>query len=444
MPRPLNWYEVGGNPLLALATMTASGTLETVTEPRSTPGTNGHQATLESEPTQSSGDPASESPSAGRVRWQGVIGVEGEVTGDGRLIEKNALRWENFPLPLRYVSSDVGMHDGAVVVGQIESISRGDSGQILGEGTLDNVSTFGIEAIRQVEEELTNGVSMDLDDVSFEIRIAAELLEDDEGGIMGMPLFLAAQHAKEDEDDDETPADDPFEPDEDGRITVAEMNSDDEVRVTTDGRIRAATIVAIPAFASAKIHLVAESTPEAAVDTDDQGTNAINPAAQIKWARDYIVNKYGRSGGEKGLVAGAAPTMPPRGWFTDPKLKEPTALVVTEQGQVYGHIATWDTCHITHTQQGKCIQPPHSLAGYRYFRTGVVETTEGEVAVGHLTLDTRHAGAQLTAASACSHYEDTGTVIADVNVGEDSHGIWVAGSIRPTATAKQLRSLKSS
>src|SRR6478752_6788873 len=42
-------------------------------------------------------------PSTTRVPWSGIIGVEGELTGDGRYIEHNALRWENLPLPMRYV-----------------------------------------------------------------------------------------------------------------------------------------------------------------------------------------------------------------------------------------------------------------------------------------------------------------------------------------------------
>ena len=111
------------------------------------------------------------SPSAGPItpatggspagaRWAGVIGVEGQVTGDGRIIEPNALRWE-VPIPLRYVQADQGAHDGAEVVGQIDSISRGPGGQILGAGTFDTGGPTGIEAMRQVSEGLTTGISME-------------------------------------------------------------------------------------------------------------------------------------------------------------------------------------------------------------------------------------------------------------------------------------------
>ena len=82
-------------------------------------------------------EPPSSPASGSRVRWSGVIGVEGELTGDGRLIEHNALRWEGLPLKLRYVASDVGAHDGAVVVGNIDTIERREGGAIWAAGYFD-------------------------------------------------------------------------------------------------------------------------------------------------------------------------------------------------------------------------------------------------------------------------------------------------------------------
>src|SRR6478735_7003704 len=69
--------------------------------------------------------PATERPSE-IVKWAGVIGIESELTGDGRFIQPEALRWEALPIPLRYVSQDVGAHAGAQVVGKIETIERID------------------------------------------------------------------------------------------------------------------------------------------------------------------------------------------------------------------------------------------------------------------------------------------------------------------------------
>ena len=88
-------------------------------------------------------------PTPGRsVAWHGPIGLEGHTTGDGRMIETGALRWENLPIPFRLVVSDVGAHDGAVSVGRITAITRRDDGTIWGEGDIDVSSPAGAEAAR--------------------------------------------------------------------------------------------------------------------------------------------------------------------------------------------------------------------------------------------------------------------------------------------------------
>jgi hypothetical protein len=74
-----------------------------------------------------------------------------------------------------------------------------------------------------------------------------------------------------------------------------------------------------------------------------------------------------------------------------------------------------------------------------------VLTREGtEISTGPITMGTRHAGGSLGASATLAHYEDTGTVAADVAVGEDAHGIWVAGALRPDVTADKVRALRAS
>jgi hypothetical protein len=142
------------------------------------------------------------------------------------------------------------------------------------------------------------------------------------------------------------------------------------------------------------------------------------------------------------LVAAAPAEKLPASWFRDPLLIEPTALSVTEEGQVFGHVATWGTCHIGIT--GTCVTPPHSETDYAYFKTGAVLTDEGEIAVGHLTVGTGHADPDASALVAMAHYDNTGAAVADVVVGEDDHGIWVAGAVRPHATPEQIHDLRAS
>lgn len=133
---------------------------------------------------------------------------------------------------------------------------------------------------------------------------------------------------------------------------------------------------------------------------------------------------------------------PPLEWFEDPGFDAPTPLTITADGRVLGHLASWDTCHVGIT--GECVTPPRSQTNYAHFRTGEVETAEGQlVAVGAITMDTGHASPSDGPQVAASHYDDTGTGVADVSAGEDDHGIWVAGAMRPGVSDQQLYVLKA-
>lgn len=434
--------------------------------------------------------------------WTGVIGMEQTMTGDGRMIEADALRWD-LPIPLRYVSQDVGAHDGAQVVGTIQFIEReADTGKIIGTGTFDTESEIGREAARVVGGGITTGVSMDLDDVSFEVRVAEDVLnamepqldgaEDESGEVEARAIV-------------------------DGKVVMLQVTSDDEVHVTKSARIRAATIVAIPAFAEAQISLIADdeesvSDEEAiaaiAEDADELSEDEIE---EFNWVDDvgglpkYIreiadslmkrgftesraiatavntVKRWARGGpaskGGKGsvsaktqakaaaalaeweakkirakatsaetstlaLVAGGGPEMPPADWFENPRLTEPTPIVVQPDGRVFGHLATWDSCHIAHPDF--CTSPPRSQTGYAYFHTGTVLCEGGrEVGVGHLTLNTTHAKQSAKPMATIAHYENTGLAAADVRAGEDEWGIWVAGAVRPGLSEKKMRALRA-
>jgi hypothetical protein len=142
------------------------------------------------------------------------------------------------------------------------------------------------------------------------------------------------------------------------------------------------------------------------------------------------------------LVASAAPVKPPAEWFGDPGLSGPTALTITDDGQVYGHAAIWDTCHVGYP--GQCVTPPRS-ADYGQFHGGVVRTSEGlDIAVGSIVLGTGHADVDrsTTVAQAMAHYDNSGWGVALVRAGEDEHGVWVAGSLAPDVDELRLASLR--
>jgi hypothetical protein len=134
--------------------------------------------------------------------------------------------------------------------------------------------------------------------------------------------------------------------------------------------------------------------------------------------------------------------MPPLAYFTDPGFSAATPFTVEyDTKHVFGHGALFGACHLGYTD--RCVEPPRSERGYNHFRTGAVMTDGGLVSVGQITMDTGHPPLHFSASEAIRHYDDTGTVVADVAAGEDEHGIWLNGMLRPGVTAAQARALQA-
>jgi hypothetical protein len=138
----------------------------------------------------------------------------------------------------------------------------------------------------------------------------------------------------------------------------------------------------------------------------------------------------------------------PAEWFMDPELTAPTPVTVTAEGRVFGHIAQWGVCHsglgLSVGMDDSCTAPPNSPSNYAYYRTGVVDTDQGEIPVGNLTMGIGHAGARLSANAASAHYDNVDAVVADVVTGEDEFGIWFSGAMRSNLTDDQVRAFKAS
>jgi hypothetical protein len=128
-------------------------------------------------------------------------------------------------------------------------------------------------------------------------------------------------------------------------------------------------------------------------------------------------------------------------YFQNPRLTEPQGVVI-DGDHVYGYVATWGVCHVG--VPGKCETAPHSQSNYAYYRTGMIETTEGDVPVGQITMATGHADGRMQARPAAAHYDNTGAVVADVATGEDAIGIWFSGLLRPGTDDETRRALKAS
>ena len=146
------------------------------------------------------------------------------------------------------------------------------------------------------------------------------------------------------------------------------------------------------------------------------------------------------------MTAAIAPLKPPKSWFLMEEPNEPTALTFTADGQVYGHLALWDTCHtgFMNGDMAQCVKPPRSQSDYSFFHLGQIETEEGDsIAVGKLTYDTSHAPLSAGLQAASAHYDQTGSVGAFIRARDGRHGIWASGAIRSDLPPEGLRDLRA-
>jgi len=334
--------------------------------------------------------------------WEGVLAVEGIVTGDGREFAEGALQWADLPIPLRWNKEDSHggePHTVAVNVGRIDKVWRDDN-KIMGAGVLNLAEADGQRVHDMIKGEFIRGVSIDADsiaDADVEYVFPEDVNEgmDDEGDLFEM---LFAQPEKV---------------------------------IFHGGRIRAATLVDIPAFAEAYVALLDEA---GAIVAGGQpvGEAAIQTVAGQEPEPVRALRAVAASGGV---------WKPPAAWFSDPKLSLPTPITVTDDGRIYGHAAQWGVCHIGY--DGVCVQAPHEDE-HPYYRTGEIVCADGgRVAVGQITVGTGHADTHLGANPAAEHYDNTGAAVADVSVGNDQHGIWVAGAVRPGADPLRVYELQA-
>lgn len=315
---------------------------------------------------------------------------EGEQTVDNRIIELNATNFERTPpLPWMFTNETSYGHEGAVLAGVIEETSRNGSVVVL-RGRFDT-GDAGVEAERMVREKKMTRWSPDFGNVESTVEVTKEDPE-------GFPIEFLER--------------------------------------LMSGTILGGTQVPFPALSSAEVRLIDDAAETTEVTETPAESEPAEPEAEAASASRGLQ-----------LVASAveAPVRPPAAWFEDPQLDAPTPITVTEDGRIFGHIAQWNQCHIG--RDDICVEPPASASDYAYFRTGEIITDDNAVVpTGVITMGTGHAPLRpgVTPSAATEHYDNTGTAVADVIAGEDTHGPWIAGAIRPGVSAAQLRALRGS
>jgi hypothetical protein len=183
------------------------------------------------------------------TRYRAMAAPVDVSTGDGRRFAPGAIVAAEPPLPIRYVPRDIGGHDGAITVGRMDDIEVTD-GAIYGVVTMfDDVDPVKMpalseavhEAMKYIEEGVI-GLSVDLDD--FDAVVVPKGADADAAMVPGEVI-------EEVEEED------------------SEREEEELELLITRGRIRAATLVDIPAFAETKGQF--ERLEEAAITASVSG-----------------------------------------------------------------------------------------------------------------------------------------------------------------------------
>jgi hypothetical protein len=396
---------------------------EAVTAAAPAPVADDQPAELETAP---SGAPMVDADGSPYTRWRSLSALEGVWTGDDRYAEPGTWTWRDLPLTLKVQPDTTMGHDGAKIVGRIDTAEVVDASQMIDSRTGQPYGP-GAQAV------MMTGVFNNRD-------LAQQTIEDIRGGFLGGVSADPAdvRFVEEVADWDHGPV----------SFAAIESGAVDTSRLIMQQRWMAArftglTITPFPAWEGTYIEIL-DDDGSTAVATKPGEANAEQAAAMVSAAAPSSPRRCVPCEAS-GMVASAAPVLPPAAWFGDPVFVEPTPLTVDDDGRVYGHLATWDTCHIGIT--GRCVTPPRSVTGYALFNRKPIPTADGpEVQVGPLTVGTGHADTRPGTGmfAAISHYDNTGTAVADVTCGEDSIGIWIAGALRPDASDEQIRMLRAS
>lgn len=325
------------------------------------------------------------------VRWEGILGFEGVPTSDGRYLIPGGISERDLPLSLMAQFETEPGHDGAEVCGRIDRVWRlamptvgPKAVAIMGEGVFSRGGA-GPQAALMVEERTLRGVSMDM------------------AGTTTVPIDAATL--------EELPVED---------VTTEDV-MEGRVLIGMRRELGAATLCAVPAFANASVNVISA----------DRVLVASAHAITVTRVKALTAS-----------AAGMAPLEPPAEWFHIPEPNQLTPLTVTDEGQVYGHLAPNNLCHTG--VPNACRLSPRSRADYRYFHVGEIRCADGQrVPVGRIVVDDTggHAPLGATMQAAQKHYDKPAKVGAFVRASEGKHGIWLSGAVRADAPAALIRDL---
>lgn len=328
------------------------------------------------------------------TRFRTMLAPIGVSTGDGRRFAEGAITLPAMPMPFEWVREREGGHAGAVTVAAVHEANIGTVAEALANGWISPERVEGLDAGMSAvwaSGEFLDGADRDeMPRLAEDVATAMHLIENgtlgpsvDPDSFEGVPVLAGTNEPLTEESYDRA---------------YAEAGGEPKLELlVTSGRLRAATLVSIPAFmeTSRPLELIPGETETSAA-----------------------------------LVASvSAVALPGAAVFDGVALTGPTPITYDfETGQVYGHIATWSTCHVGYP--GVCVTAPRAQDGYAAFNRHPVETADGVVWAGRITAGGRHATLTADMDEVQAVYGGKATV-AWVRAYEDEFGIAVAGTLAP-------------
>jgi len=338
------------------------------------------------------------------TKFRTMLAPIGPSTGDGRRFASGGIELDQTPFSFEWVREREGGHNGAVAVGVVQEAAVLTVKDALAQDYISPEKAKGLDGKLEAvwaKGELFDGVSREeMPRLAEDVAEAMHLMG---AGTLGPSVDLDSFEGSpvfEGSDDPVTWEAVEAYYEEHGEEPKMEL-------LITKGRVRAATLVTIPAFAetSRPLELIAADPEE-------------DPAEETKKAAALIAS-----------IGGTERTRPPVGAFALPELDGPTPITWDwETGRVFGHIATWQTCHVGYSDV--CVTAPKDESGaYAAFNRYPVETEDGgTVWAGRITVGGQHAGLSLDAPRTMAVYDQKATA-AHVRAYSDAHGIVVSGVI---------------
>lgn len=346
--------------------------------------------------------------------FEGVICVAREPTTDRRAFTE--FSWSELPIALRnnIEESHGGQpHTTAVLVGRIDTLEmRGR--ELYATGVLDLDSEHGREAHRLMGTRdnpgFLRGVSIDGSERP------------------GMPstVEMVFPAGCADLGPESTP-------DQMANCMEPQLTIWDHVRV------RAATLTPIQAIEGATLYL-----SEGATEMPDELEREYDMTSPVAASSEPTMADVVES-----LTAAAAtiviPDLPMAEWFLEPEdLPEFSAITITDSGRLYGLLAP---ANVAHRGYEKKTTVPMKNVDYTTWQNKITLASDADgntirIATGAVTLDCGHASTSGPLARspqvALDHYDSTCSLFATACVGENRHGVWIAGAVLPDVTPGQV------